>query len=122
VGTDCANGAACANGKCISGSTCDPDGHTVRDPAGTTMLCDPYVCSGGACKPACNSVADCVAPNVCNTSNECVAPPSAPGDSGGCAIARAASNDSDARARAWLLSAMAIGAVLARRRRRSPTA
>jgi MYXO-CTERM domain-containing protein len=69
---------------------------------------------------SCASVADCVAPNVCNNGSQCVAPPSAsPGDSGGCAIACGAGDDSNARAPAWLFSAMAIAAMLARRRRRS---
>jgi MYXO-CTERM domain-containing protein len=69
----------------------------------------------GKCATTCASVADCVAPNVCNSSGQCVAPAASSGSSGGC---RAAPGGASNWGGVWLLGVT----LLARRmRRRTPT-
>jgi hypothetical protein len=115
---DCAQGNKCdqPTGKCVSGATCDGD-HTTTSPNGTTVDCSPYTCeSNGTCKSTCGSVHDCVTPNVCDQSGACIPPPATTGESGGCAVARAPS-ENDAP-RAW---GLALLLSIARRRRSRAT-
>jgi hypothetical protein len=76
----------CVNGTCTNGATCF-DTHTAQDSVGNKTACDPFGCSGGACLHQCESLQDCVAPNVCDPSGHCVAPPSNRESSGGCSAA-----------------------------------
>jgi hypothetical protein len=86
---DCTAGFACTQGQCTpkAGAKCDPDEHTLIDPGGGRHDCSPYVCAGAACKMPCASLMDCVSPNVCNASGECIAAPTGQtGSSGGCSV------------------------------------
>jgi hypothetical protein len=67
------------------------------------------------CLQACTAVSDCVSPNVCNASGQCVAAPSGGGgSSGGCATAPGACGD----ATPLVIAGLALFA--ASRRRRTP--
>jgi hypothetical protein len=85
---DCATaGDHCIAGMCVTGSTCDKDGHTAVDPAGNRTECSPYACSSGTCATSCMSVDDCAVPNVCDPTGHCIAPSAgSAGSSGGCAV------------------------------------
>ncbi len=112
---DCVNGTKCSSGVCVSGATCDADGHTSRSADGKPEECAPYRCdSTGACRRSCTSVDACVSPNVCDRNGACVSPSASTGDSGGCSIAvrgtRSSSTD---------LGWLALAAVLAGARRRA---
>lgn len=54
--------ASCADGAQTPASTCDGNGTCV---VGSPINCAPSTCQGDACKLACASDADCVAPNTC---------------------------------------------------------
>jgi hypothetical protein len=119
--SDCASGFGCTGGACrpTGGSICsDPRTSTnttrAAGDAGASSDCSPYVCvqSTGKCATTCISVADCVAPNVCNPSGQCVIPVASTGSSGGCTTAPGGS--SEGRGAIWLLGA----ALVATRRRR----
>jgi hypothetical protein len=114
--SDCATGNPCSNGKCVSGATCD-GAHTIKNPDGTQTDCAPYNCQGSTCRMTCASVNDCASPNVCDTTNHCVAPApsSSSGSSGGCA----ASNGQHDDPWALLLGSLGSALLLARRRRDS---
>lgn len=109
---DCSSGNVCDVGthKCVSGATCDGD-HTTTGANGVTSDCAPYKCEqNGTCKPSCTSVGDCVAPAVCDANDACVAPPSATGESGGCAM-------SPGHGTGGAASILIVAAALRRRRR-----
>jgi hypothetical protein len=98
-------------GSCETGATCDGD-HTTTSATGEKKDCTPYKCeSDGRCLQMCVSVNDCVAPNVCDPSGQCVTPASA-GDSGGCALAPRSTSPS----LAFPLALAALFALRARRR------
>ena len=88
---ECVSGYHCAtDGTCEKNPTvavCDGD-HTVTAPDGTKTDCAPYKCDPtGACKTGCSNAAECVSPNVCNTSGKCTALSSSgksAADEGGC--------------------------------------
>jgi hypothetical protein len=118
---DCIQGFACGmDGKCSPKSgKCGPDGHSVVDTGGTVKACDPFACSGGACRMTCGTISDCAPPNVCDTNGQCVAPPTSQdsGSSGGCAIAFGESHESHDRASLFVLGFVAVVVGAARRRR-----
>jgi hypothetical protein len=61
--------------------TCDGD-HTLVNSSGVPQKdCGGYRCNGTACRDRCASIADCVAPSVCNQAGQCA--PAAPLSSGG---------------------------------------
>jgi hypothetical protein len=72
--------------------------------------------STGKCATTCTSVADCVAPNVCNRSGRCVAPVVSEGSPGGCRMAPGRA--SEGRSAFWLVGAALVAT---RRRLRSRT-
>jgi MYXO-CTERM domain-containing protein len=128
-------GVACDVGKVCDGSgscvrapvdTCDGD-HTVTHADGTVADCSPFRCnSNGTCRTTCTSVADCVAPTICDVRATCTSPPSPPGDpvANGCGAAPAQAGDPGHRPVAFL--ALALALLCARRRssnvvRRKPT-
>jgi hypothetical protein len=119
---DCKNGYGCSSGQCTpkTGAKCGPDGHSVIDPSGMTSDCSPFTCAGGQCNKMCASIGDCVAPNVCDPTGQCVAPAQGNGDtgsSGGCAVVAG-----DARDRsfgAWALVGVAAAIATVSRRRRA---
>ncbi len=84
--TDCVVGFTCSGGACTpsTSAVCSGD-HTSQGPTGPAQDCTPYECDqgSGACKTTCQSVNDCVSPNICNTAGNCVPPTN--GDGGGCA-------------------------------------
>jgi MYXO-CTERM domain-containing protein len=111
---DCIGGDHCVNGSCISGSTCDKDGHTSIDPSNNRKDCSPFLCVNGNCASSCATVSDCVPPNVCDPSGQCVlSSASAPSDSGGCALGGTSKGAGGA---AWLF---VVAAIAAARRRES---
>jgi hypothetical protein len=75
--TDCAAGFSCGpDHACKPGSVCVDD-HTSKAVDETVSACSPYACSStGDCNTSCKSVDDCLAPNVCDPSSHCIAPPS----------------------------------------------
>jgi hypothetical protein len=124
--TDCANGFGCSGGTCTPevGAVCSGP-HTsmnVNGDAGNggTRECEPYLCDRGtgACKTRCASVADCVAPEVCNASAQCVTAPNAmaatANGSSGCQVAPAPASGGGW---AWV-SALAVMSIARRRPRR----
>ena len=113
--SDCASGNQCSSGVCAAEATCD--GHMLVSADGsTTSDCSPYQCSDGACRVACNTVDDCVAPFTCDASHACVsASPPTSSTSGGCTVAFVSS----APEGTWLaLLSLAASALLLERRRR----
>ena len=114
---DCASGFDCAGGTCqpIGGSVCS-SAHTsttgVAGDAGSSSDCSPYACvqGTGKCATTCTSVADCVAPNVCNPTGKCVAPVASAGSPGGCTTAPGGT--SEGRGTIWLLGAALLAALL----------
>ncbi len=87
-------GISCSNdGKVCNGTgdctlpptpTCDGN-HTTKAPDGGLTDCSPYTCDNdGTCRKQCTSIANCVAPNVCNASGQCVPPPPPVSEEGGC--------------------------------------
>jgi hypothetical protein len=112
---DCTGGFVCgADHTCGArgGATCDGD-HVVKNPGGADVDCAPYKCDGPRCRGNCASVADCVSPNICDTTGHCVAAPSqTSGDSGGCALAPGNASSGGAA------SALAVVLALAVRRKR----
>jgi hypothetical protein len=112
--SDCATGNVC-NAKasiCQSAGTCDGD-HTTVGATGTVQDCSPYKCNAnGGCKPSCQSVDDCVAPNACDPSGQCVPAPSSSG-SGGCHSSPTSTPD------VWQFALCGVLAALARRRARA---
>ncbi len=103
--TDCAGGFVCNSGQCIAGGSCI-DAHT----AANGDDCGRYTCdTNGTCKNTCVSVADCTSPNVCDSTDHCVAlPPS----SGGCSATGESPEE-------WSLVGLLI--LAARRRRKAST-
>ncbi len=62
--------AACTDNKQVGEARCDAKGACLSDPP---KACDPYVCSGTACKATCAQNSDCVAPSTCDTgSGKCI--------------------------------------------------
>ena len=112
----CAQGSECSASTNRCESYCDGD-HTTRSTNGPTQDCTPYKCdlTSGACRAACSSIDDCVAPSFCDPTGKCM-PPSGDtmGGGGGCSVARAGTGDTGGPI-AWLAAA----AALVRRRRRS---
>jgi MYXO-CTERM domain-containing protein len=117
--TSCTTAAQCAasyqcapNHTCqLPYATCDGD-HTTTGGDGTKQDCTPYKCdSNGACRIACTSVNDCVAPTICGVSGKCVAPTA--GSDGGCAISMAGGDSSPGP---WL-AVVGLLALVSRRRR-----
>ncbi len=110
---DCVNGYACEDGGCTPSARCTDD-HTAQPASGPAQDCTPYVCVVGAgCKRACESISDCVAPNVCAPNGECVP---APSTSSGCACQAGSSGAP------WWMTLLMVGTVVAaagRRRRRA---
>jgi hypothetical protein len=68
-GTACA-AASCSGSTLTPASSCNGGGTCV---AGAAQKCDPYVCSGAACKTSCAVNADCTAGNLC-INTKCGAP------------------------------------------------
>lgn len=126
---DCVQDAVCiekaGSGKeCtpLTGPLCDGD-HTLRQPlamGGNVECPDHYTCPAGAtaCLTACESVADCVSPYVCNGQHVCTEEPSAPTELPSCSAAPARSSN-DGRA-LLVLAGLAIGASIRLRRRYKP--
>jgi len=121
---ECVNGQGQAAGvcnshgscRCINGSTCGADGHTLVPPTGPPTDCAPYACLGSACLQMCTTAAECVAPSVCNAGGQCVAPPSSgSGNGGGCELSPGASSGETFCTLGWLALVVARG----RRRGRS---
>jgi hypothetical protein len=88
------------------------DAHTVRDLAGKTSDCAPYLCQASACKTACASVDDCVPPFVCDRGGRCVPIPQGGGDDG-CSASGSARNS----LAAWLATGGVLFALALRRKR-----
>jgi hypothetical protein len=112
---DCGPDFKCdpASKTCIQGATCSADGTSSVSKTGTVTSCAPYACgSEGACLGSCNGQVDCIGGTVCDQSNHaCIETTTQNGAS--CATQSPGSE----RAPAWLVAA-AIGAVVARIRRR----
>jgi len=115
VDTDCADGSECSAAQvCIKTGTCDGS-HTTTALDGTTRDCAPYNCqTNGRCKPTCESIDDCVRPNVCDASGACIPPVASEDDSGGCSTA----GNANAGLGTLLLVASAMASSVVRRRRR----
>jgi hypothetical protein len=123
VDTDCAIGFACFGGKCENGAVCMDD-HTVQTVQGH-QTCEPYQCraddagANATCLLMCQSVSDCVAPNICDLSGACVPPPIA--TTAGCSVEP---GDSHCEGRVpFAVVALALALTISRRNaRRSVTA
>jgi hypothetical protein len=116
AGVACDMGKACdGSGSCVRPpiATCDGD-HTVTHADNTVEDCSPHRCnSDGTCRTTCISVADCVAPNVCDALGTCSLPPGDPVDTG-CSVAAAPERPPGPRSLGWL--ALALAALCIRRR------
>ena len=108
---DCANSLNCMNdGTCGTGASCVDD-HTSKGADGVAKECAPYQCDRlgtGSCKTSCNSIDDCLSPNICDGTGECAA---APSSDGGCNLA-------PERPPWWLLGLSMIGVLAVRQRAR----
>jgi hypothetical protein len=114
---DCATGYLCASGTCAPGTLCT-DGHTSQGPNGA-QDCSPYSCNSvtGACNTApCTTVDDCTAPNVCDDTGACIAPPDTSALSGGCSVGGTGGD----RWPAVFLALPVLGLVRSRASRRGP--
>ncbi len=104
----------------VAGPTCSSDGLNLIPPTGGVGTpCAPYKCSGNACVIHCNSVSDCTAPNVCDSTGACIAPAAAngaTGDSGGCSVASGAT--AGVRSDVAWLAVVGVGLAFGRIRRR----
>jgi hypothetical protein len=108
------NGLVCnGTGACVPRTaTCNGD-HTTTGADGQTQDCTPYRCdSTGACRDTCTTVADCVAPALCDTNGKCALPTPDSGSDGGCGVIR-----TKARRDPLALSLFVLLALAARRRR-----
>ncbi|MCA9620898.1 MAG: hypothetical protein KC731_17875 [Myxococcales bacterium] len=130
VDDDCLLDFICEAGACVAltGPSCDGK-QTVRVPAAPDIDCAPYRCDGTACLTQCASVDDCVPlcdnpddptdcqEQVCNLEGACVVPIVGP-DVPSCSCRLPGRGDGDpSDAAPWML--IALGAVLARRRRQA---
>jgi hypothetical protein len=118
---DCAQGFECKSGSCLArAATCSGDGLASIDKLGVATPCAPYLCGGdGACKKTCETTADCQAGTLCDsTSKSCIAQTTDAGSDGGCSLAGAAGGRGSrgGRSGGWL-AMLALGAVIAGRRR-----
>ncbi len=102
-------------GGCVpdQGATCD--GNTLVSVTGPRKPCAPYTCEGAACRTACVTVSDCVAPAVCNEVGQCVAFPESvtTGEGGGCSTTRTRGENASS---VCLTSALIVFARARRRR------
>lgn len=121
---DCVAGYGCQAGACVPRTATCTGPHTSQNGAASgdagTTDCTPYLCDpgSGACKTACTSADDCVVPNLCSTTNHCVAPPSGPSSAAGCGCRQAPAPPAPP---AVLAGGLAAAVVLAGRRRRRRT-
>jgi hypothetical protein len=120
---DCILDFICEEGTCVelTGPRCDGK-HTVRVPDAADVDCTPYACDGSACLERCASVADCVAPSVCNTAGECVPPFELPEPASCSCRTVGEPRKDDAPFGVLLLGLGAAGGAAARRRSRRATA
>lgn len=127
----CKGAVECPNkcdtdGDCASNATCDPstkqcvsrviciDDHTLKDLTGKQTDCAPYKCTADACRTQCGSVDDCAAGFVCDYGGRCVQPPGSA--EGGCSVAN---ETRPAGSTILVVLAAALGAAIARQRRRA---
>jgi hypothetical protein len=126
TGADCATGYACVSGKCAATGTCD-GAHTITSTGGATTDCTPFDCdtTRNSCKVTCTSPLDCAAPNVCDATGTCTAPPTndstSPGSSGGCSAAPGGESSSGNGASWYLFAAVAACGMRRRRGARAVT-
>jgi hypothetical protein len=116
VGVACDVGKTCDGaGSCIEPghATCDGD-HLAKGADGKPQDCSPYKCESGACRTSCESVADCISPNVCDGKGVCSPAPAEPRD-GGCSMTTRGDSSPSTFA-TWLVVSSAL--VAARRRRK----
>ncbi len=118
TGADCAGtGYNCEAGACVpaGGATCSEDGLSVVDGDKVTS-CSPSVCKGGKCVERCLATGDCAAGYTCDpSSGACVLPAQPTEDDGGCAVH---AGSSSAASRGAIGALIALGCVIAARRRR----
>lgn len=113
----CVSTHRCEAGKCVQRQSARCiDERTVETPDGTRQTCGKYQCRDTACLTSCENLNDCVFPNQCNDTKECVAfnPATNPNDGGGCST----SGKNGSRGNAFAL--FAVGVVVASGRRRRP--
>lgn len=111
---DCLEGYRCENKACNAVALCKG---TIVTKGKETIDCAPYTCEqAGICRTSCASVAECADPNLCSADGRCVPPPSPPSD--GCSTSPSSGTRSPDRSFAWTMVAIALGVVVAGRRRR----
>lgn len=123
---DCGEGAICsAEGTCLAvqNALCDLD-HTIVNPDGSTKDCTPFLCSSSTndCLSTCQSLDDCVAPNICvpgpSGQGLCQPAPPAPPAPADCSASPAKVGGRAGDLAAAALVALALGARTLRRRER----
>jgi hypothetical protein len=120
---DCATGYRCSSDdKCVptSSATCIDD-VTLKAPDGKTSSCAPFLCSGSACRTTCASLADCAPGFACDETHQCVPPPMAHTQEGGCScgVVGEPSPGTSRWGAALLLAACALRLDVRRGRRRA---
>ncbi len=113
---DCGQGYECIGTRCLPSALCED--HVVTK-GETKIECFPYTCEqSGTCRTSCASIAECVAPTVCSLDGACVDPPPPPPT--GCGVAPGMRSHGSRST--GIFFAVAIGAVVFARRRRSSIA
>jgi MYXO-CTERM domain-containing protein len=115
------DGAAGAGG----GSDGEPVGASQGEPCGENACQSDLVCYApegetGTCTVTCNTIAECHEGQICQSSGSvsvCTLPHGGGDDHGGCSVA-APTSPSPRPVADWLLAGLALGAVVARSRRR----
>ncbi len=87
--TDCAPRFRCdltaTPADCVPRTVAACDGnHTLILPDGKPQDCGAYTCDGDHCRGSCDSVLECVLPNVCDASSHSCVPPRPNPDDGAC--------------------------------------
>jgi hypothetical protein len=112
---DCANGATCEAGRCVTPTRCEGEDVVVSS-NGERQRCAPFRCRDGACGSRCATSDDCVSGWVCDEGAHCIATPVAE-LAEACAVSAGSSSGRDHRGwGAWLVVGLAI---VVRRAKRS---
>jgi hypothetical protein len=121
---DCAAGFACVSDRCVppKGDVCiDPRTSQNPNAAGDAGIsdCRPYLCdpASGICRTTCVTAADCVSPDLCDTTGHCGPAPTT-SENSGCACRESPGAPLSGGADLAALGGLAALARASRRRRR----